>query len=228
MRILGILIISVLTFWACNKDSPKPNITYDDYYPISDKSYKIYQVDCLVYNDFTLKTDTYQFERKEYVESSYTDEGNRQVYRVERYKKDSTNKWVIQFVWLANKSTTWVEEQQQNIRLVNLSLPVRQNVRWDANARNNKEREEYLYQGPTFDTIIDGISHSKVQRVHHKFVTDPLQINTEIQYEHYTPKHGLINRYEKYVKRFTTGVPGDPIIDSGYEMSVRFKLQEFE
>jgi hypothetical protein len=150
-------------------------------------------------------------------------------YRMERYIRPNTNKnWEIEKAWMANKTNFRAVEQLENLREVKLTFPVKTGISWDANAENTLEKEEYSVENSAIDTSINGITYNQVYRVDHFYITDPLQINTEISYEHYAPNVGLVNKYEKFVKRFTTGIPGDPVIDSGYEKSVRIKLSVIE
>ncbi|MBD80816.1 MAG: hypothetical protein CL840_18010 [Crocinitomicaceae bacterium] len=222
--ILAILLVVL----SCRKDTGTTTDLGFNYYPESVNSYKVYQVDSFVFNDFTHTIDTFQYYIKDIVESEFVDDGNRKVKRVERYKSQDKTKWEIQKVWTFYKNSFQVEEQVDNIRYIKLNFPVEINKSWNGNAANVMDKENYNYGSKTIDTNISGFSLARTMKVEHFYITDPLQINTEIRYEHYTPDIGLVNRYEKMVKRFTTGVPGDPVVDSGYVLSMRINEYHLE
>ncbi|MGB0390981.1 MAG: hypothetical protein ACPGD5_05395 [Salibacteraceae bacterium] len=219
MRVGAIFILVCFVFGSCTKTEYKEIDFGYDYYPISVNDYKTFTVDCLVYNDFTLTTDTFNFFIKDLVKSKKLDEGGRTVYRIERYRKDNQTDWEIQKVWTSVFEGQFVEEQFDNIRTVKLAFPVRSGYSWDGNARNILESEDFTYSSNTIDTVINNVTLKNTRKIEHYYKTDPLQIETAIAYEHYTLQIGLVNRFETFVKRFTTGVPGEPVIDSGYAVS---------
>lgn len=219
MRIIIISILTSLILSCCSKSEYSEIDFGFDYYPISVNDYRVYEVDCLVYNDFTLTTDTFNYYIKDFVESKNIDAGNRTVFRVERYKKSELTDWEIQKVWTSVPEGQFIEEQFDNIRTVKLAFPVKVGHSWDGNARNSLENEEFTYLNQPIDTFINDLDLINTQKVEHYYKTDPLQIETAIAYELYTPQIGLVSRFETFVKRFTTGVPGEPVVDSGYAVS---------
>ena len=148
--------------------------------------------------------------------------------RIERFKSLDLSKWEIQKVWTAHKNNYQVEEQMDNIREVKLTFPIDRNAIWDGNAVNSFEPENYQYKQDKIDTIINEVSLNQTQKVDHFFRSDPLQINTEIRFEYYAPNIELVNKHEKFVKRFTPGVLDEPTVDSGYTLSIRIKSYKID
>jgi hypothetical protein len=222
VRWLFIIALVLICLAGCKKKKePYPSLGLE-YYPIQVNYYKIYSVDCLVYNDFTLRVDTYQFQIKDKIESELsTSNSTSKEFRAERYVKPTgQSNWKIQKAWVAEKSNFRVVEQIDNKREVKLVFPVKEGVSWDGNAENTLPKEEYSMVRAN-DTTIQGKTYREVFRVDQVYETDPLQINTQIAFEHYAPHAGLIYKYERFVKRFTTGIPGDPVVDSGYQKTMR-------
>src|SRR4030067_3558016 len=80
-------LITVLII-SCKKDvSVNPDLGYE-YFPATVGKYVVYDVDSIVYNDFTGTTDTFKYQIKETIESIFLDNSNRQTLRIERYKKN--------------------------------------------------------------------------------------------------------------------------------------------
>jgi len=224
--VLFVLLIIIIT--SCKKQKVTTRDLGYDYYPTAVGDFKIYEVDSLVFNDFTLVTDTYHFYYKDLTESEFIDAGQRKIKRMERYKSIDQKNWAILKVWTSMKDNFQVEENIDNIRLVKLVFPIDMGKAWDGNALNSLDEESFQFVTAKTDTTINGIKLPQTQKVNQVYKTDPLQLNTEIAFEHYAPNIGLVNKYEKFVKRFTTGVPGDPIIDSGYVLSMKIKSYQVE
>ncbi len=217
-----LLAIPSLLLLACSKESPEPIDLGMDFYPIGLESERIYSVDSIVFNDFTLTQDTYHYEIKEVIAESITDDGDREVIKVQRFSKIPGQDWTIQRVYTAHRDNFSVEEQDNNLRVVKLNFALAPGVRWDGNARNVQDKEEFECVRIQSETI-EGKSFDEVALIDQYNQTDPLQLYTHIATEKYARNVGLVHRYEKIVKRFTTGEPGDVPIDSGLVMEMKIK-----
>ncbi|UTW61337.1 hypothetical protein KFE98_15135 [bacterium SCSIO 12741] len=220
--IIGILFLSLT---SCKKDDPEPIDLGTDFYPIGVESVRIYDVDSIVFNDFTLTQDTYQYEVKEVIMESTVDDGGRAIVKINRYARQTGQDWKIQRVYTAHRDNFSVEEQDQNLRVVKLNFALAPGVRWDGNARNVREKEEFECVSIQSETLF-GQSFSEVALIDQYHQTDPLQLYTHIATEKYARKVGLVHRYEKIIKRFTTGEPDDVPIDSGLVMEMKIKSFE--
>lgn len=148
------LLIGILGFVimiaSCKKDSAlDPGPWFENYFPLEQGSYITYNCDSLVYNDFTNQVDTFRFLIKEYYESVFTDNAGRDAMRLERWKQEHPDSaWFIKDVWFVVKTRERVEKVEEDIRIVKMIFPVRENKEWDANALSFLAARTY-----TFDNI---------------------------------------------------------------------------
>jgi len=152
-----------------------------NYFPDEAGHYVIYKVDSLYYNTLLLNTstnispaDTFRFQLKEKIESVYTDNEGRPALRLERYVKYynssipySDMPWLLRDVWSATKTAKTVERVEENERFVKLAFPVRDEQRWNGNAQNTHDAEEYSYNFYDLPRTLGGILFDSVLQVDH-------------------------------------------------------------
>ncbi|HKR03611.1 MAG TPA: hypothetical protein VJY62_03170, partial [Bacteroidia bacterium] len=91
-------------------------------------------------------TDTFHFQIKEVIESTFIDNEGRQTLRMERYRRtDESQPWVIFKVWSANLTSISAEKKEDNIIYVKLVFPVLSNKKWNGNVKNDLGNQEYQY-----------------------------------------------------------------------------------
>ena len=81
-------LVGVL-FFSCEQDSIVPSAIDTSYFPLQTGKYIIYDVDSVVYSNFFNTTDSFSFQVMEYIDSSYTDAGNEEAYRIVRSRRES-------------------------------------------------------------------------------------------------------------------------------------------
>ena len=143
---------SLLIYWAllifilgCKKD-PLPSVDLGyNYYPVHEGHWVIYDVDSIVYNDFTNTIDTFQYQIKELVAATYKDAEGRNTQRIERYKRVDFGPWNIKDVWASNLTSTTAERVEENTRFVKLAFPAKKGLSWDGNVTNVLSEWEYVY-----------------------------------------------------------------------------------
>ncbi|PLX00268.1 MAG: hypothetical protein C0594_15875, partial [Marinilabiliales bacterium] len=87
-------------------------------------------------------------------ESEFIDNQGQRTIRVERYKKDSgTAVYNIDAVWTINRLVSSVQSVEENNRYVKLVFPVEEGKRWNGNAYNTLEEEEYEITGVDTETV---------------------------------------------------------------------------
>jgi len=87
MRILSLISIFIgLSLQSCREDPAfiEPDLGYD-YLPLVSGAYIIYDVDSIVYNDFTRDTDRYSYQIKEEVGEFIEGNANEENYELLRY-----------------------------------------------------------------------------------------------------------------------------------------------
>jgi hypothetical protein len=141
------LIPCAMLFDACKKDEVlQPEKEYPGYFPAKVGSYIIYDCDSLYYNSFTSLVDTYRFKIKELYESEYIDNAGRNAIRIERWKKEESANWWLKDVWYTVKDTKQVEKGEEDVRMVKLVFPVKEDVEWDINALNSLGKRTVIYK----------------------------------------------------------------------------------
>lgn len=136
--LLGVMVIVLAV--SCKKETESLNFDYGyNYFPDDSGSYVIYKVDSTIYNDF----DPTKLKRKssiylkEIVTEHYIDNLGRDAKKLERYTTDSLNHpWLFDRVWYFVKSTTNVEQVEDNIRYIKLTFPVTVGNTWKGNKYN--------------------------------------------------------------------------------------------
>ena len=145
MRYFIIYIVLFVTLLGCKKDPATIVDLGYDYYPIQEGHWVIYNVDSIVYNDFTNSVDTFQYQIKELIVSTYQDAEGRNTQRIERYKRINSGPWIIKDVWSSNLTSTTAERVEENTRYVKLAFPAKIGMSWDGNVANVISEWEYLY-----------------------------------------------------------------------------------
>jgi len=133
-----VLFVSALWFSSCNKEknAPKPDMAYN-YFPLKVNQETIYNVDSTVYNDFNNSVTLFQFQLKDIVVSKFKDAEGYEAYRVERYKKTSTQDWFFQKLITRRMINNRAEEVLDNRRYVRLVFPPSLQSAWNGNLYND-------------------------------------------------------------------------------------------
>lgn len=133
-----VLFVGALWFSSCNKEknAPKPDMAYN-YFPLKVNQETIYKVDSTVYNDFNNSVTLFQFQLKDIVISKFKDAEGYEAYRVERYKKTSTQDWFFQKLITRRMVNNRAEEVLDNRRYVRLVFPPSLQSAWNGNLYND-------------------------------------------------------------------------------------------
>lgn len=136
---------------ACKKESFQAEGDFGYAYQPKNLNYwTVYKVDSLYFNDITMPItiDTVQYYIKEVLDTVFIDASGNENIRVELFKKKYLDDiWQIYQVGSINFSTTAYERYFNDIRLVNLTFPVKLDKEWQGNAYVNVRNEatlEYL------------------------------------------------------------------------------------
>ena len=131
--IIGLLSF-VLLLNSCKKDDPfQPDFKYD-YFPVDSGHWVIYDVDSIFFDDFNMRVDTFHYQIRELIESTFIDNENRETQRIERYRReDSASLWQITDVWFANRTRTVAEKVEENLRFIKLVFPLEEGKTWFGN-----------------------------------------------------------------------------------------------
>ena len=189
------------------------------YYQTSADFYRIFQVDSIVFNDFTERVNTFQYFIKETILGNYQVENETRTSVLDQKKLKLVDPfWLDNLLWSFQKDNFTVEENKNNVPKIILIFPIKTGISWNSNTRNSLDQEEYTITNLKSETIL-GNTFNNVITIEKFNETDPLQLNTEIGEEKYAQDVGLIYLYEKRVKRFTTGEVTDIPLDSGFVLT---------
>ena len=84
MRLSTIFVVIIFffagTFFSCKKSSVSPPVIDESYFPLETGKYIVYDVDSVVYSNFSNSTDSFSFQIMEYIDSSYIDASHETAY----------------------------------------------------------------------------------------------------------------------------------------------------
>lgn len=197
--ILSVLLITILVFSCKKKKEPEVVDTGEAYYPTTLGSYVVYNVDSIVFDEFTYDSTFYKYQIKEKIEEEYTDQQGRPALKLVRYIKKfnaavsySAMPWVIKDVWQVNVTKRNVEVVEENVRFVKMIFPVKVNSTWNGNSTNTLDEWIYKYSYMDNSETIGGIPFPKVTMVVQKDF--PTLISRQYYTEKYAKEVGLVSR----------------------------------
>lgn len=192
MKKLLYILALMAVFAACKKKTvPETWVVHGlDYYPTSIGNYVIYEVDSIVYDEFTSDTTHYKYRIKEKLEEEFTDPENKTAIKITRYIKkfDATKPydsipWSIKDIWQANVNKTNVEVVEENVRFTKLIFPVKEGSTWDGNAKNSIGQWDYTFSYIDKSETINSVPLQKTLLVTQK------NFRTLISWQYYIEKY---------------------------------------
>lgn len=200
LTVTNIVLMVLITFLGCKSDKDDnviPNLSYN-YAGLRTGNYIIYNVDSIFYDDFTATIDTFHFQIKEHLASTFTDLQGDPAYRIERFKKypDSTH-WELIDVWQSKITINNYQKVEENDRFVKLIFPVRANKTWDGNNFNNLGEQLYEYTTVHQAENIGGIAFDSVATVTQ--INDVNLISENLFIEKFATDIGMV--YQKRLSR---------------------------
>ena len=199
---------------ACKKDSLAPAVDFKyNYYPLSLNKVLIYDVDSTAYSIFFTAPRNFKFQIKDSVADTFKDDNNRQVFRIERYKK-------IAGVWKYHKTisrlitTRSAEEGLDNKTYVRMVFPAVIDTYWNVNSKNTLKYQE-TYINDVFDNIsINNLNFTSVLQTRSE---NKNLIEENVETNIYAPDVGLISSDVRAVDlKIETGK-----ITNGYEYTMK-------
>lgn len=140
------LIFPFAFILSCKKDLALPPDLGYNYYPTTVGWYIEYEIDSIVYNDFTNSIDTIHYFLKEVIESEFENASDSISFRIERFKKNNiTDEWIISDVWFGTRNKRYIIRSEENIPYVKMIFPVKNGARWNGNTYNTLQEQIYEY-----------------------------------------------------------------------------------
>ena len=194
-----VLLVVVSGSISCKKEiDPDPDMGYN-YFPNQVGKYVIYDVDSFYYNDFNvpLTIDTFKFQIKEKIQSTYLDNQNRTALRLERYVRYyndtipfSSLPWVLRDVWAANRTATSAEKVEENERFIKLAFAVKKDQTWNGNAQNTLGEQTYSFEFINQARTIGGTAFDSVLQVNQ--LDESSLVKKRYYIEKYAKRTGLV------------------------------------
>ncbi len=131
------LLLGLSLGWAaCTETTEDIDLDYGyEYFPLRLGQTLVYEVDSVVYDDFTNTIDTVQFQLREITLDTFRDGENILNYRIERQvRSDENAAWQFKQIVAARRTSTKAERMEGNQRYLNLVFPARLGNSWDGNA----------------------------------------------------------------------------------------------
>jgi hypothetical protein len=217
-KISIICLFCVLSFlsliYSCkDKITPPVEVGYE-YFPVEIGHWIEYEVDSIVYDDFTGTIDTSHYFIKEVFESEFVDNQNRPTVRIERYfKAIDTLDYYLKDVWFANLTNTTAEKVEENYRITKLAFSVNSLQSWDKNAFNVLEEITYEYDNIYESKAINTFNFdSTITAQHYEQST---LISEDYEYEIYAKNVGMINKKFVHLEKIWDSPTQVWVIESG-------------
>lgn len=198
---LPILVLALLIFTGCRKkeEAKGPDLGYA-YWPEDVGHWVEYNVDSIVYNDFADSVERYSFQLRDEIVETFTDLEGRPTQRVERFRRwNDSAQWELVETHVQNRLVQSAQQVEGNTRYIKLQFPPHAGDRWNGNATNALEDNEYTYdytdEAETFGTI----AFDSVLRVIQVNDTDNFVVKTYAE-ERYARHAGLVYKRSFHIE----------------------------
>ena len=210
-------MLGVAFFGACSETKEvSPEQLGSAYFPLEVGQYSIFDVSRVEYfpsGDSTVSN----YQLKESISGEFENLETGTSYIVLRaLQTPSAEDWVTDSVWTARKDEFRAIRVENNIPLIRLTFPVKENKKWDANGLNDLGADEYEMKGvgseysgafQTFDQTVTIIQEDIPDKI----------VNFVSKKEIYAMEVGLVYK-ENIILKFKQGeFLGEEIIDSGFK-----------
>jgi hypothetical protein len=189
-----------LLFSACSKLAEvHPDQLGYDYFPLETGQYLQYDVTDMTYS-LSDAPQAVHYQVKEVVKEEFTDLTGKESYRIERsIRNQVADPWELDSVWTAQRTSINAIRVESNVPFVKLVFPLREKVKWNGNAFNNREEEEYQIKNLSKRYSVSGQDFDETLTVWQS--TDSSLVSQDKRMEVYARNIGLIYQ-EKVIVQF--------------------------
>ncbi len=150
----ALLFLLLLSLFACKKEkSESINMGYN-YFPLKVANYRIYQVDSIVFNDYTTKVDSFHYQVKMLINDSFLDNTKRLTYQCQKYFRYDSAQWIFNKNMAITPTKDQLQLQDDNVRYIKLIFPVQAGDNWNFNALNTEHEKNAIYTDVDFPKSI--------------------------------------------------------------------------
>ena len=210
--VLLLLIASVCLLSCSTEENIQPESSNYDYAALSSDAEWIYEVDSVVYNDFSLpvSVDTFHYYVKHKVEGLEKLGNGSLSYKVLRFlRNDTISNWALDRAFTLRINANELVKTDHNLPLVSMVFPAKEGKEWNGNAFNTLPEQTFKYQNVEQPAHIGKRKYRNtvevVQQQRKNLLEDQLVL---LQY---AAGVGMIRKHERFLK---TSFEGQ--IKSGY------------
>lgn len=211
LTFFSLFLMFILSLSSCNKTETYPTAALEDYHPLQQGKYIVYQLDSLKYLSFGTRDTTVTYQVKYLTDTIITDNLGRKAWRIFRFiRKNETEAWATDATFMAVPGNNQMEFIENNLRYIKLHLPIENNFSWKGNSYIDTysafsdikylDNWDYMYSGIGSTENFGGQTFSDVLTVNQRdeVIGDPNDPSSysEINYgqEKYAKNIGLVYR----------------------------------
>lgn len=135
MRKSLFLLAFIVFFAQCKKQENNEVFLGKEYFPLTVGHWQTYDVDSVVISDFSdpVSFDTFSYQIRESLESSFLDLNEEENIRIEEYKKYENTGWFINNIFSAKATDFNIQKVENDLRFIKFVFPVIENTNWNGN-----------------------------------------------------------------------------------------------
>ncbi len=194
-----LVFFAAATFFiaSCDKNIDTVVDSGTTFIPLATGQYIIYHIDSIYFNDFTERSDTFNFQLKEEIGDTFTDLSGNLSFRLNRYTRSdttpkNTSPWIFKNVWSVTKFKDHFDRVEESFRFTRLKFPVVEGGKWNGNAYNTIDPWVYEYSKVGKKYKLPGVAFDSTATVVE--IDDELQISKKYYEEVYAKHIGLVYR----------------------------------
>ena len=210
------LLLGGLLASACSKlaDSP-PNPLGYGYFPLEVGQFTVYDLTDVTYS-LAQPPVMQHYQVKEVVRDTFTNLAGQVSYRVERFTRvQPGDAWALDSVWTALRTTTQAVKTENNVSFVKVIFPPREGLRWNGNALNGREKDEYQIKRLGKRFTLEDVSFDETLTIHQGRDTTANLVGQDKRIEVYARDIGLVYQERVSVNFCYNPDPPDPCLGQG-------------
>lgn len=146
MKKATIILLSTLSFFACSKKNESYTDVTKEYFPLMIGKEVVYDVDSIIWDDFTCEIDTVFHQIRWTVSDTFRDNTNQLIYKINVDIRDNdTATWANNRVYAATATETYLQTDENNLLFIKLVFPVKESYSWEGNTKINTNSSEYQF-----------------------------------------------------------------------------------
>ncbi|MEQ8908582.1 MAG: hypothetical protein RIC95_05290 [Vicingaceae bacterium] len=194
-----ILFSFLISLLACQKEDEGEEVEVFfgyQYAPLAVGQERVFQIDSIVFDDFTGLSDTFSLQRREVIEANITTLDGKPAFRTQLFRRSNdTSNWILVKVFEQLRSDIRFEQRIDNFPVIQLVFPLRELSSWNANALNTAQEEVYRYDDLHESFQLDSVSYdSTITVIQREEVNLIQETYTE---EKYASGLGMVYRYDE-------------------------------